>query len=372
MQKSWSGHAVATRLVNPIAGSGDTTFVVNDVTGFPNPGTNNLPFVVIVDSGLTSEEHILCASYAGTTITVFPSVGRGWDGTTAQAHTPGVDGSVIHGLDAATINDHDVFVHSIGTVTPHASAVGDAAADGASGVPADSTHVHAREQWGTDITGNTAGQATSNGSSSTPARSNHRHATPAAYVPPSRCGEIVMYANGPIANSVACDGSTYPNASYPALATYLGQGGTSFTVPDYRGVSPIGAGTPNPTTTPATTAVTARTLGSYYGAETHVISSTELPQHSHGATSTVGEPNGGAGHNHAMGTNLIIAIPGQTTGLDNTNAYLSATQQSSGQNTLNSPSGVSVTTTIANSTAPTTPTPLMQPVLATNFGIMYA
>ena len=175
MQKSWSGSMVPTHLTSPIVDGTDETFQVAEITDWPNPGINNLPFVITIDPDTATEEAILCASYSGTTVTVFPTIGRGWDGTTPQHHDPGVDGQVIHTLDADTIQSLGVFAAGVGTVTPQPSAVGDAAAKGNSGVPADAAHKHAREQFGSTVVASEPSDTGTVGEAPTPARSDHQH-----------------------------------------------------------------------------------------------------------------------------------------------------------------------------------------------------
>lgn len=77
---------------------------------------------------------------------------------------------------------------------------------------------------------------------------------------------------------VLCDGSSLLRASYPDLFTAIGtvwgsSSGTTFNVPDLRGRAPIGAGTG--------VGLSARTLASSGGEETHVLTTGEIPSHTH-------------------------------------------------------------------------------------------
>ena len=81
---------------------------------------------------------------------------------------------------------------------------------------------------------------------------------------------------------LACDGSNYVSATYPALSAVLGTtwgapGGGNFTVPDSRRRVSVGSGG---------TAVSgpANTVGSVGGEETHVQSTAEIAAHTHGVT----------------------------------------------------------------------------------------
>jgi len=103
---SVSGEALPTYLTGSLAGSYSSgqTFTLNSIPTWlevgingqitANPlGTTGL-FVVAVDFGLSTEEHILCSSLVTGTgvVTVWTDGvldGRGWDGTTISAHSAG-------------------------------------------------------------------------------------------------------------------------------------------------------------------------------------------------------------------------------------------------------------------------------------------
>lgn len=99
-------------------------------------------------------------------------------------------------------------------------------------------------------------------------------------------GEIREYA-GPTPPSgwLICDGSIVNQGDYPTLYSAIGTtwntGGEpagTFRLPDRRGRVGIGAGQgPD---------LANRTLGSYGGAETHRLTTAEMPSHSHGVTQT--------------------------------------------------------------------------------------
>lgn len=95
---------------------------------------------------------------------------------------------------------------------------------------------------------------------------------------------------------LACDGSAVSRTTYASLFAVIGttfgvgDGSATFNVPDMRGRIPIGAGTGS--------GLTARTLGQSIGEETHQLTISELPSHSH----TTQEPNGGSGHRHTHGS----------------------------------------------------------------------
>lgn len=78
---------------------------------------------------------------------------------------------------------------------------------------------------------------------------------------------------------LACDGAAVSRATYAALFAAIGtafgagNGTTTFNLPDARGRSPVGAG--------QGTGLTNRALGATGGAETHTISTAEMPSHGH-------------------------------------------------------------------------------------------
>lgn len=91
---------------------------------------------------------------------------------------------------------------------------------------------------------------------------------------------------------VLCDGATYDGTqqAYTALwgvigTTYGGTGQSAFKVPDARGRAVIGAG--------QGTGLTNRVLATIGGAETHTLTTAEMPAHAHGVTDS--------GHSHSTG-----------------------------------------------------------------------
>jgi microcystin-dependent protein len=104
-----------------------------------------------------------------------------------------------------------------------------------------------------------------------------------------------------------CNGTTASRTTYSNLfsvigTTYgVGDGSTTFGLPDMRGRVPMGAGTGNQLNASgsgaitAGTAMTPRTAGAFGGEETHLLSSAEIPAHSH--------PVSDAGHTHTIRVN---------------------------------------------------------------------
>jgi hypothetical protein len=193
IDRVYAGGAVqttsATAFTPTVPGAG-ATFTVADDTGFPASGK----FIVKLNRGLSDEEKVLVDSRAGTTFTVNT---RGYDGTTAQAHT---NPTVEHALDATAINQmvqhvddveadphstkllnnarHDItarhtFGAALGTPgTPTALTPDIAGSAGVGSVPARSDHVHNVPA----ATASSISGTNSEGASASFARADHNHA----------------------------------------------------------------------------------------------------------------------------------------------------------------------------------------------------
>lgn len=87
------------------------------------------------------------------------------------------------------------------------------------------------------------------------------------------------YEGTPDGPFLACDGSAVSRTTYAALYALLGttwgvgDGSTTFNLPDARGRVPMGAGTGS--------GLTARTVGQSGGEETHLLTTAEMPAHTH-------------------------------------------------------------------------------------------
>ncbi len=126
-------------------------------------------------------------------------------------------------------------------------------------------------------------------------------------------GMIVMWTTTSAPTGfVFCDGSSLLRAgTYAALFAVIGTtfgsvDGSHFNVPDFRGRVPVGVGTGTgggasgngaPT---GGNALSARALADWLGEETHLLSITEMPAHTHPLTNT--GANGGAGSGGSGGT----------------------------------------------------------------------
>jgi len=99
---------------------------------------------------------------------------------------------------------------------------------------------------------------------------------------------------------LACDGTAVSRTTYSTLFTAIGttfgvgDGSTTFNVPDIRGRAPIGNGTGS--------GLTARTIAATVGAETHTLTTAEMPAHTHAVNAGGGTRPEGAGASNATDT----------------------------------------------------------------------
>lgn len=159
MTRDFKGAAAETQLLTGVSGTSDLSFTVATGGGAGYPTGSGGDFVVKIGN-----EKVLCSARTSDAFTV-KAAGRGYDDTTAVAHTPGE--AVEHVLDAVhlkTVHDHvtdtarddhtqylnttrhDLTArHAFGSAlgTPSAAAdVGTVAAAGSGTVPSRSDHVH--------------------------------------------------------------------------------------------------------------------------------------------------------------------------------------------------------------------------------------
>lgn len=147
-----------------------------------------------------------------------------------------------------------------------------------------------------------------NGSSGQLLQSNGGTAAPSWVTPASSSiptGSLFPYAGSSAPSGyLLCDGSSVSSTNYLALhavisntyggSAYTGGSGLSFNLPDLRGRFPMGAGTgtglnSSGTGAPSGSSQTARTRGQWGGEETHLLTTSEMPNHSHtGGTGSAG------------------------------------------------------------------------------------
>lgn len=104
-RKQIVGNAAAAELT---AGINDTdlSMTIDNATNWPDGSVG--PFVVAVGWNTPTEEHVLCTSRSGVTITI-DADGRGHDGTTAAAHA--INAPVVCIIDAETLDQANRYVN---------------------------------------------------------------------------------------------------------------------------------------------------------------------------------------------------------------------------------------------------------------------
>lgn len=123
-------------------------------------------------------------------------------------------------------------------------------------------------------------------------------------------GSILLYAgsSAPV-GWLFCDASAVSRTTYANLFAVLsttfgvGDGSTTFNLPDLKGRAPIGVGTGS--------GLTARARANKVGVETHPLSTAEMPAHTH----TYLQVNvAGGGITNVGGTGLGVGTTGSTGG----------------------------------------------------------
>jgi microcystin-dependent protein len=135
-------------------------------------------------------------------------------------------------------------------------------------------------------------------------------------------GEFRMWSTASAPTGwLSCDASAVSRATYAALFAVIGtsygvgDGSTTFNLPDFRGRSPCGTGTGD------ATGATAHALATKAGAETHVLTTAEMPAHIH--TTQVRAAGGGSPTTYQAGvSNTGGALDTGSTGSDTAHSIL--------------------------------------------------
>jgi hypothetical protein len=105
-RREFVGSAIETTLTGNISNTA-STINVDDSSSFPTITNSQKLFVVVIDRGTVSEEKVLINANTGTVLTAQE---RGYDGTTAVAHSTGA--TVDHALDATVMQDMNDTVYN--------------------------------------------------------------------------------------------------------------------------------------------------------------------------------------------------------------------------------------------------------------------
>lgn len=318
--RDYKGNAKPTTLSGGILAT-STSFAIDDNTGWPTGGANG-KFYVTFDPDGPLEETILASSQSAGTVSVLLA-DRGVDDTAPADHTAGT--VVIHSYSATdareanrhkfnTVDDdhtqymlsaggrHDLTArHSAGTVVPTAAAVaaavGASATEGAGVNLARATHTHSFATGAPSSTG----AANAAGASASFPHLDHVHAIGAGSIISTAAFDaatlpFVLNPTGTISMwgaAVAptgwqlCDGSAISRtvaglALFGVIGTTfgVGDGATTFNVPDLRQRFPMGKATSG----------TGSTLGGTGGLIDHVHALNTATSHARFAHTAAGSP----------------------------------------------------------------------------------
>ncbi len=340
VRRSYAGGAEAAAIVNQM-GSTDTSFTIASTTGWVEEDGSPLgtigPFTVAIDLYTPSVEKVLCSAINLLTgvVTVYVAgdgwSGRGYDGTTAQAHVPGGSTSGVQpcwsSVEADEANQavYDVLGGGseglvgvpIGSLVPFGGTLQTLPSNflDCNGAAVSRT---AYSACFSALTVNSTCNSTTGGATLT-----NVPAGVTDYVWPG--DQLTLTASGGAIYTVssvtsttivltsgvgitAATGATF--VSYPHGA---GDGSTTFNLPDARGRTLAGYGGVGTNAQPDVN------VGQGGGTQTITLTSAQLASHSH--TSTVTDP----GHSHSFNTSgdqTYVAPASGTTGFNNGSAFL--------------------------------------------------
>jgi microcystin-dependent protein len=187
-------------------------------------------------------------------------------------------------------------------------------------------------------------------------------------VPP---GSLMMYiASSAPAGWLLCDGTAVSRVTYSALFSIIGttygagDGLTTFQLPDTRGRTLIGGGTG--------AGLTARSIGQLGGAETHTLTTLEMPSHTH-----TGTTNSEGLHSHTHNANAeypgsgLVYRNGQSTREDADSGQANEINLDTARALSIDSNGAHTHTFTSASTGGGNAHTIMQPFLVVNYIIKY-
>lgn len=305
--REFAGGAVATTLTGGTLAQSATSITIASATGWPT-GSGTATFVVVINRGQTDEEKVLIESRSGTTLTV-ASGGRGYDGTSDQAHANG--STIEHCVDAvwfgevnshlnATADAHDYTEITnlderirdvIGTSLTAGNNIDITVNDTSDTITVDVESLTsadisdfttaagevARDALGTALTAGSGITITPNDTADT--------ITIAASAGGTPVGTIIDFAGSSAPSGyLMCDGAAVSRTTYADLfaiigTTYgVGNGSTTFNVPDCGGRVSAGKESSATRLTVGVAGFSGATLGATGGDQNR-------PSHSHGLNS---------------------------------------------------------------------------------------
>jgi microcystin-dependent protein len=304
MARNYSS-VVEPKTLTGTVSSAATQITLNNVTGLPSP-----PYILVINPDTAKEEAVLVTvdqtGVTSPTLKVTRAVEASGGAGTAQDHTIGdTVKHMIVGSDLQIVHDH-FSDNSLTTGTAHG------VSGGVVGRTSSQTLTNKAISLGDNTVTGTTAQFNN-------ALSDADFATTALLEARVPVGAVNMWVTGTAPSGwLLCQGQEVAVATYSALSSVLGTtygsltngsggaGTTHFRLPDLRGRIPMGAGTGRNVADSAD--LTARTLGAKVSdAETHTLTTAEIPGHTHPNALTGTTTFAAATHYHGVNSNFTAS-----------------------------------------------------------------
>lgn len=349
VRRSYAGGAQAAQIVTNM-GSTDTSFTIASTTGWVEEDGSPLgtvgPFTVAIDLYTPTVEKVLCSAVNLSTgvVTVYVAddgwSGRGYDGTSPQAHVSGGSTSGVQpcwsSVEADEANQavYDVLGGGgdslvgvpIGSLVPFGGPSNNLPTNFlVANAAAISRATYAACFAAITLAG--TGTTTNGGATITAVPTAVAANTMAGFkVTLTNSGGAVYTVQSTTSTTIVLTSGTGVTAGTAGIVIYphgAGDGSTTFNLPDTRGRSLVGSGGLNTNSQPSVY------TGQSGGGQTVTIATGNLPAHNHGVT----DP----GHNHSFnssGDQVYVAPGSSTIGFSNGTPYLTTlTTPTIGSNT---------------------------------------